>query len=180
MSSPDFHSIFPLLCFPFLSSLFISISWLTLLICFVWCTFSIRALNVLLIIILMICLIILAFVSYLILVPMIVLSLQSVFSLSFWHAYCLLLLLTCRHSLFSPKLFSLGTFLLAQTVKILPAIQETQIWSCIGKIPWRREWQPTPVFLPGEFHGETSLLLVLNSYYVSLKVKLLLIASQSH
>ena len=23
----------------------------------------------------------------------------------------------------------------------------------IGKIPWRREWQPTPVFLPGEFHG---------------------------
>ena len=22
----------------------------------------------------------------------------------------------------------------------------------IGKIPWRREWQPTPVFLPGEFH----------------------------
>ena len=24
----------------------------------------------------------------------------------------------------------------------------------IGKIPWRREWQPTPVFLPGEFHGQ--------------------------
>ena len=24
----------------------------------------------------------------------------------------------------------------------------------IGKIPWRREWQPTPVFLPGEFHGK--------------------------
>ena len=23
-----------------------------------------------------------------------------------------------------------------------------------GKIPWRREWQPTPVFLPGEFHGQ--------------------------
>ena len=21
----------------------------------------------------------------------------------------------------------------------------------VGKIPWRREWQPTPVFLPGEF-----------------------------
>ena len=26
-----------------------------------------------------------------------------------------------------------------------------------GKIPWRREWQPTPVFLPGEFHGQRSL-----------------------
>ena len=33
-----------------------------------------------------------------------------------------------------------GAFLLAQTVKNLPAVQET--W--LGKIPWRREWQPTP------------------------------------
>ena len=28
-------------------------------------------------------------------------------------------------------------------------------WS--RKIPWRMEWQPTPVFLPGEFHGQRSL-----------------------
>ena len=27
----------------------------------------------------------------------------------------------------------------------------------VGKIPWRREWQPTPVFLPGESHGQRSL-----------------------
>ena len=27
----------------------------------------------------------------------------------------------------------------------------------VGKIPWKREWQPTPVFLPGEFHGQRSL-----------------------
>ena len=27
----------------------------------------------------------------------------------------------------------------------------------VVKIPWRREWQPTPVFLPGEFHGQRSL-----------------------
>ena len=27
----------------------------------------------------------------------------------------------------------------------------------LGKIPWRRAWQPTPVFLPGEFHGQRSL-----------------------
>ena len=26
-----------------------------------------------------------------------------------------------------------------------------------GKIPWRRKWQPTPVFLPGESHGQRSL-----------------------
>ena len=24
----------------------------------------------------------------------------------------------------------------------------------IRKIPWRRKWQPSPVFLPGEFHGQ--------------------------
>ena len=28
----------------------------------------------------------------------------------------------------------------------------------VEKIPWRREWQPTPVFLPGEFHGQRSLV----------------------
>ena len=27
---------------------------------------------------------------------------------------------------------------------------------CIGKIPWRRAWQPIPVFLPGESHGQRS------------------------
>ena len=27
----------------------------------------------------------------------------------------------------------------------------------VGKIPWRREWLPTPVFLPGESHGQRSL-----------------------
>ena len=27
----------------------------------------------------------------------------------------------------------------------------------VGKIPWRRKWQPTPVILPGEFHGQRSL-----------------------
>ena len=28
----------------------------------------------------------------------------------------------------------------------------------VGKIPWRRPWQPTPVFLPGESHGQMSLV----------------------
>ena len=26
----------------------------------------------------------------------------------------------------------------------------------VGEIPWRRAWQPTPVFLPGESHGQRS------------------------
>ena len=29
--------------------------------------------------------------------------------------------------------------------------------SWVGKSPWRREWRPTPVFLPGEFHGHRNL-----------------------
>ena len=28
----------------------------------------------------------------------------------------------------------------------------------LGRILWRREWQPTPVLLPGEFHGQRSLI----------------------
>ena len=35
-------------------------------------------------------------------------------------------------------------------VKNLPAMQETAFDPWAGKIPWRREGQPTPVFLPGE------------------------------
>ena len=43
----------------------------------------------------------------------------------------------------------------------LPAMQETQRcrfdhW--VRRIPWRRAWQSTPVFLPGEFHGQRSLV----------------------
>ena len=30
--------------------------------------------------------------------------------------------------------------------------------SWVRKIPWRRAWQPTPVFLPGESHGQRSLM----------------------
>ena len=28
----------------------------------------------------------------------------------------------------------------------------------VGKIPWRREWHPTPVFLPGKSHGQGRLV----------------------
>ena len=39
-------------------------------------------------------------------------------------------------------------------VKTSPAVQETGFDPWVGKITWRRAWQPTPVFLPGETHGE--------------------------
>ena len=44
------------------------------------------------------------------------------------------------------------TSLVAQMVKNLPTV-----WVNPGSIPWRREWQPAPVFLPGKFHGQRSL-----------------------
>ena len=50
---------------------------------------------------------------------------------------------------------------LAQWLKIRLPIQETlryefKLW--VGKIPWRRKWQPTPVFLPWKSHGLRSLV----------------------
>ena len=42
-------------------------------------------------------------------------------------------------------------------VEDLPALQERQVDPWVGKIPWRKKWQPTLVFLPGEFHGQRSL-----------------------
>ena len=47
--------------------------------------------------------------------------------------------------------------LVAQTFKNLHAMWETQVRYLGRKIPWRREWQSTPVFLPGEFHWQRRL-----------------------
>ena len=43
--------------------------------------------------------------------------------------------------------------IVAQLVKNPPAMWETWVRSWVGKIPWRRERLPTPVFWPGELHG---------------------------
>ena len=43
--------------------------------------------------------------------------------------------------------------LVAETVKNPLAMQETMFQSRVGKMPWRREWLLTLVFLSGEFHG---------------------------
>ena len=48
--------------------------------------------------------------------------------------------------------------LVAKKVKNLPAIQETRVQSLCWEDPWRRKWQPTPVFLPGESQGWRSLV----------------------
>ena len=57
-------------------------------------------------------------------------------------------------------LYSCGserTSQVALVVKDLPAnAEDCGFHPWVGKIPWRRAWQPTPVFLPGESHGQGS------------------------
>ena len=42
-------------------------------------------------------------------------------------------------------------------VKTLLAVQETWVQSLEKEDPWKRKWQPIPVFLHGKFHGWRSL-----------------------
>ena len=51
---------------------------------------------------------------------------------------------------------SSGASLVAQTTKNLPAMQETRVQSLSQEDPWTQECLPTPLFLPGEFHGQRS------------------------
>ena len=48
--------------------------------------------------------------------------------------------------------------LVAQTVKNPPAARETQVQSLGQEDPLEKGWLPTSVFLPGEFHGQRSLV----------------------
>ena len=54
--------------------------------------------------------------------------------------------------------FNYRTSLVAQMVKRLPATWETQVWSPGREDLLERKWQPTPVLLPGKFHGRRSLV----------------------
>ena len=49
------------------------------------------------------------------------------------------------------------TSLIAQLVKNLPACRSAKFNFWVGKTSWRGKWQPTPVFLPGESHGQRQL-----------------------
>ena len=49
-------------------------------------------------------------------------------------------------------------FLEAQMIKNPPAMQKTWVQSLGWKIPWRRAWRLTPVFLPGKSHRQRSLV----------------------
>ena len=46
---------------------------------------------------------------------------------------------------------------MAQRIKTLPAMQETQVGPLGQEDPLEKEWQLVPVFLPRESHGQRSL-----------------------
>ena len=51
-----------------------------------------------------------------------------------------------------------------QTVENLPVIQEAQVQSLVGKIPWRRRWQSTPVCLPWKSMDRGSWRATINGF----------------
>ena len=36
---------------------------------------------------------------------------------------------------------------------VVLVVKRCRLGPWVGKIPWRRKWQPTPIFLPGKSHG---------------------------
>ena len=56
------------------------------------------------------------------------------------------------------SILSYGASLVAQRVKHLPVMWETQVQSLGREDPLKKEWQPTPVFLLGESQGQRSLV----------------------
>ena len=47
--------------------------------------------------------------------------------------------------------------LVASQVPLCRRLERREFDPWVGKISWRKTWQPTPVLLPGESHGQRSL-----------------------
>ena len=62
----------------------------------------------------------------------------------------------------SPSLLYSDTMLLGfphdSVVKTPPANEEPRVQSLSREDPWRRKWQPIPVYLPGKFRRRTNLV----------------------
>ena len=66
--------------------------------------------------------------------------------------FCFLFFFSCMNCLHILEGFPGGS-----VVKNSCQCRRSRFHSYVGKISWRREWLLTPVFLPGEFHGQRSL-----------------------
>ena len=71
---------------------------------------------------------------------------------------------SAREGIGYPLQYSWASSLVAQLVKNLreestgKECSRSEFDPWVGKIPWRKEWLPTPVFLPGEFYEQRSLM----------------------
>ena len=75
-------------------------------------------------------------------------------SLEIWPTFLIFLSLMTKEVMY--YLIDIGVFPGGSAAKNLPAnIGNSSPW--VGKIPWRREWQPIPLFLPRQSQGERSL-----------------------
>ena len=75
-----------------------------------------------------------------------------------YFGYQFLYILFCITSCITSVYTFLYYFPLAQTVKNPPAMREIWFDPWVRKIPWRRKWQSTPLFLPEKSHGQRSLV----------------------
>ena len=57
------------------------------------------------------------------------------------------------HHFFPLCILFLSTSLVAQQLRLCLQCRGCGFDPWVGTIPWRRKWQPTPVFLPGKSHG---------------------------
>jgi len=71
-----------------------------------------------------------------------------------WLPYHWTQLIT-RHLLMANGIWAFQVALVVNTYLAMQVRCEFEPW--VRKIPWRREWQPTPVFLPRESHGQKCL-----------------------
>ena len=71
-----------------------------------------------------------------------------------WLPYHWTQLIT-RHLLMANGIWAFQVALVVNTYLAMQVRCEFEPW--VRKIPWRREWQPTPVFLPRESHGQRCL-----------------------
>ena len=55
-------------------------------------------------------------------------------------------------------LYGLPLWLSSKESATMQEMQETQVWSLCWEDLLEEAWQPTPVFLPGESHGQRSLM----------------------
>ena len=86
------------------------------------------------------------------------LSATIILTVSMNFTYSRYLMYMVSYNIFMTTLFYLWDSPVAQTVKRMPAMRETQVQSLDREDPWRKKWQPTPVLLPRNFHGWRSLV----------------------